>query len=69
MDILFQTENTMLQEEEFGQLFLYFKNTTVDFHQNTEYDLSITFDGLSYNDIRGLANALLLYLDGDDSIE
>ena len=69
MGTLFATENVKLAEEEFGLLYLYLKDTTVDFHQNTEYDLSITFDGLSYNDIRGLANALLLYLDGDDSIE
>jgi hypothetical protein len=69
MGTLFATENVKLAEEEFGLLYLYLKDTTVDFHQNTEYDLSITFDGLAYNDIRGLANALLLYLDGDDSIE
>lgn len=69
MGTLFTTKNVKLAEEGFGLLYLYLKDTTVDFHQNTEYDLSITFDGLSYNDIRGLANALLSYLDGDDSIE
>ena len=69
MGTLFATENVKLAEEGFGLLYLYLKDTTVDFHQNTEYDLSITFDGLSNNDIRGLANALLSYLDGDDSIE
>ena len=69
MGTLFATENVKLTEEEFGLLYLYLKDTTVDFHENNEYDLSISFEGLSYDEIRGVANALLLYLDDDDSIE
>ena len=69
MGTLFATENMKLSEEEFGLLYLYLKNITVEFQENNEYDVALTLDNLSYEEIKSLANALLLYLEADDSIE
>jgi len=69
MDILFQTENTMLQEEEFGQLFLYFKNTMVEFHEGIDYTMTIPLANLDHAELKGIAQAILRWIEPNDSIE
>ena len=68
MGTLFTTENVKLAEERFA-LYLYLKNTTVEFHENYPFDVAFSFETLSHDEIRGVATALLAYIDGDDSIE
>jgi len=69
MGKLFQTENVMLKEEGFGQLYLYFKDTTVEFHEGFEYDVAIPLGYLLHDELEGIAKAILAWLEPDDSIE
>ncbi len=69
MGKLFQTENIMLKEEGFGQLYLYFKDTTVEFHEGFEYDVAIPLGEFNHDELEGIANAILTWLEPDDSIE
>ena len=68
MKTIFTTKNVKLVEEEVGILYLYLKNTTIEFHEDYEYDIAFSFEILSHDEIRGLAHGLLAYIDGDDSI-
>ena len=69
MEILFQTEMVKLQEEGIGQLFLYFKNTTVEFHEDIDYDVAIPLAELDHEELRGIAHAILAWIEPNDSIE
>lgn len=69
MGKLFQTENVMLIEEGFGQLYLYFTDTTVEFHEGFEYDIAIPLGHFNHDELEGIAKALLAWLEPDDSIE
>ena len=68
MRTIFTTENVKLVEEEVGILYLYLKDTTVEFHEDYKYDIAFSFEILSHDEIRGIAYGLLAYIDGDDSI-
>jgi hypothetical protein len=69
MGKLFQTENVMLTEEGFGQLYLYFKDTTVEFHEGFEYDVAIPLGHFNHDELAGIANAILAWIEPNDSIE
>ena len=69
MGTFFATRNVKLVEEGFGTLYLYLKDTTIEFHEDYKYDIAFSFEILSHDEIRGIAHGLLAYLDGDDSIE
>ena len=69
MGTLFQTESVMLKEEGFGQLFLYFKDITVEFHEGIDYDVAIHLGHFHHDELEGIAKALLSWLEPDDSIE
>jgi len=69
MEILFQTEMVKLQEEGIGQLFLYFKNITVEFHEGIDYDVAIPLADLGHDELSGIAHAILAWIEPDDSIE
>jgi|TARA_R110001583_G_scaffold11954_1_gene53337 hypothetical protein len=69
MEILFQTEMVKLQEEGIGQLFLYFKNTTVEFHEGIDYDVAIPLAELDHEELQGIAHAILAWIEPNDSIE
>lgn len=69
MGKLFQTPNVMIQEEGFGQLFLYFKDTTVEFHEGIDYDVAIPLGHLLHDELEGIANAILSWIEPNDSIE
>jgi len=68
MKTIFTTKNVKLVEEELGILYLYLKNTTIEFHEGYKYDVAVSFEMLSHKEMRGIANALLSYIDDDDSI-
>ncbi len=45
-------------------------DTTLEAHEGTDdYDFAFNFDGISHNDLVGMAKAILQYVDGDSSIE
>jgi len=69
MGTLFTTENVKLAEEGFGILYLYLKNTTVEFHENYEYDMAFSLENLSHDELKGLAKAILAWIEPNDSIE
>lgn len=69
MGTLFTTENVKLAEEGFGILYLYLKDTTVEFHENYDYDVAFSFESLSHDEIKGIAKALLAWIEPNDSIE
>ncbi|MCP4120584.1 MAG: hypothetical protein GY751_02390 [Bacteroidetes bacterium] len=69
MGTLFATENVKLAEKEFGILYLYLKNTTVELHEDYDYDLAVSFDSLSHEEIKDIANAILAWIEPNDSIE
>ena len=70
MGILFECDKLRLTEENFGGLWLYLKDTTLEAHEgNTEYDFAFNFEGVAHNDLIGMARAILSYVDGDSSIE
>jgi len=68
MKTIFTTKNVKLVEEEVGILYLYLKNTTIEFHEGYKYDVAVSFEMLSHEEIRGVAHGLLSYIKGDDSI-
>ncbi len=68
MGKLFQTENVMLTEEGYG-LYLYFTNTTVEFHEGFEYDIAIPLGHISHDELEGIAHAILSWIAPNDSIE
>ena len=69
MGTLFATENVKLAEKEFGILYLYLKNTTVELHEDYDYDLAVSLDSLSHQEIKDIANAILAWIEPNDSIE
>jgi hypothetical protein len=69
MEILFQTENTMLKEEGVGQLFLYFKDTKIEFHEGMDYTMAIPFADLDHAELKEIAQAILRWVEPNDSIE
>tara|TARA_Y100000996_G_scaffold352702_1_gene292359 strand:+ start:1343 stop:1654 length:312 start_codon:yes stop_codon:yes gene_type:complete len=69
MGKLFETENVRLMEEGFGQLYLYFKDTTVEFHENFDYDVAVPLGHLPHEELEGIAKAILAWLEPNDSIE
>ena len=69
MGTLFTTENVKLAEEGFGILYLYLKDTTVEFHENYEYDMAFSLENLSHDELKGLAKAILAWIEPNDSIE
>ena len=69
MGSLFETQSVRLTEEGFGQLFLYFKDITVEFHEGIDYDVAIPLGHLLHDELEGIANAILSWLEPNDSIE
>ena len=59
----------MLIEEGFGQLYLYFTDTTVEFHEGFEYDVAIPLGHFNHDELEGIANAILAWIEPNDSIE
>ena len=70
MGKLYECDKLLLTDENFGGLWLYLKDTTLEAHEgNVDYDFAFNFDGVSHDDLVGMANAILQYVDGDSSIE
>ena len=69
MGKLFQTENVLIQEEGFGQLILYFKDTTIEFQEKIDYDVGVPLEHLSHCELEGIAKAILAWIEPNDSIE
>jgi hypothetical protein len=69
MGTLFTTKNVKLAEEGFGTLYLYLRNTTVEFHEDYAYDVAFSFENLSHEEMKGIANAILAWIEPNDSIE
>ena len=69
MGNLFQTQRVRLTEEGFGQLYLYFKDITVEFHEGIDYDVAIPLGHLLHEELEGIAKAILSWIEPNDSIE
>ncbi len=70
MGILFECDKLRLTEENFGGLWLYLKDTTLEAHENdSDYDFAFNFNGINHKDLKNLALGILSYVEGDTSIE
>ena len=69
MGTIFATENVKLSEEGFGTLYLYLKDTTVEFHEDYDYDVAFSLSNLSHEEFKELAKAILAWIEPNDSIE
>ena len=69
MGILFETESVRLTEEGFGQLYLYFNDTVVEFHEGFDYDIAVPLGQLLHDELEGIAKAILAWLEPNDCIE
>tara|TARA_B100002019_G_scaffold246409_1_gene224254 strand:+ start:805 stop:1017 length:213 start_codon:yes stop_codon:yes gene_type:complete len=70
MGILFECDKLRLTEENFGGLWLYLKDTTLEAHEHdSEYDFAFNFNGINHKDLKNLALGILSYVEGDTSIE
>jgi len=69
MGNLFQTQRVRLTEEGFGQLYLYFKDITVECHEGIDYDVAIPLWHLLHEELEGIAKAILSWIEPNDSIE
>ena len=70
MGILFECDKLRLTEENFGGLWLYLKDTTLELNQKeNEYDFAFSFDEINHKDLKSLALDILAYVEGDTSIE
>tara|TARA_B100000700_G_C15022691_1_gene846538 strand:- start:969 stop:1181 length:213 start_codon:yes stop_codon:yes gene_type:complete len=70
MGTLFECDKLRLSEENFGGLWLYLKDTTLELNQSEkEYDFAFNFDEINHKDLKSLAYGILAYVEGDTSIE
>ena len=70
MGILFECDKLRLTEENFGGLWLYLKDTTLEVYETeSEYDFSFNFNTINHKDLKNLALGILSYVEGDTSIE
>ena len=70
MGTLYECKNLRLTEENFGGLWLYLRETTLEIHEGTmDFDFAFNFNEVPYNDLKGMAQAILNYVNGDSSIE
>jgi hypothetical protein len=70
MGTLFECDKLRLSEENFGGLWLYLKDTTLEAHEgDSDYDFAFNFDGINHKDLKNLALGILSYVEGDTSIE
>lgn len=70
MGTLFECDKLRLTEENFGGLWLYLKDNTLEAHENdSEYDFAFNFEGINHQDLKKFALGILSYVEGDTSIE